>query len=61
MAKKLSEPIFKRMFYRILICMKCNCKLRGSIEDVKAGKIKCRKCGSVQLRPKAKTRRGANK
>ena len=59
MAKKLPEDVAKRLFYNMYVCMKCNAKIRTQVEKVKKGKIKCRKCGSKALRPKAKERRGA--
>ena len=59
MAKKLPEAMANRMFKNMFICMKCNAKIRALPENVKAGNIKCRKCGSKQLRLKAKERRGA--
>ena len=59
MAKKLPEAMANRMFKNMFICMKCNAKIRASPDKVKTGKIKCRKCGSKQLRLKAKERRGA--
>jgi len=38
--------------------MKCSAKIRAPPEKVKKRKIKCRKCGSKELRLKAKERRG---
>lgn len=58
MAKKLPEPIANRMFKNMFVCMKCNAKIRSAPDKVKKKKIKCRKCGSKQLRLKAKERRG---
>ena len=49
------EREFKNMF----VCMKCNAKLRSDPFMVREGKVKCRKCGSKDLRMKAKERRGA--
>ena len=59
MAKKLPEAMANRMFKNMFVCMKCNAKIRAIPDKVKAKKIKCRKCGSKQLRLKAKERRGA--
>ena len=59
MAKKLPEAMANRMFKNMFICMKCNAKIRAIPDSVKGGDIKCRKCGSKQLRLKAKERRGA--
>jgi len=58
MAKKLPEPLANRMFLNMFVCMKCNAKSRSNPVKVKKGKIKCRKCGSKELRLKAKERRG---
>ena len=59
MAKKLPDEVSKRLFQNMFVCMKCNAKIRAPIVKVKKGRIKCRKCGSKQLRLKAKERRGA--
>ncbi|MBI5347683.1 MAG: 50S ribosomal protein L40e [Candidatus Aenigmarchaeota archaeon] len=61
MAKKLANVAMKRLFLNVFICMKCNAKRRANPDMVKKRKIKCRKCGSKQLRPKAKEKRGQNK
>lgn len=58
MAKKLPEAVSRRLFLNMFVCMKCNAKIRAQPEKVKKGKIKCRKCGSKDLRLKAKERRG---
>jgi ribosomal protein L40E len=60
MPKKLPEIVMKRIFMNVYVCMKCNAKLRTELKRVKAGKVKCRKCGSKALRLKAKERRGAS-
>ncbi|MFA4819631.1 MAG: 50S ribosomal protein L40e [Candidatus Aenigmatarchaeota archaeon] len=54
----MPEPIANRMFKNMFVCMKCNAKIRAAQDKVKKHKIKCRKCGSKQLRLKAKERRG---
>ncbi len=59
MPRKLNEVVLKRMFQNVYICMNCNAKIRGSYAKVKEGKVKCRKCGSKDLRLKAKEPRGA--
>ncbi|MCX6818554.1 MAG: 50S ribosomal protein L40e [Candidatus Aenigmarchaeota archaeon] len=46
------------MFHNVFVCMKCSAKIRAPPEKVKKRKIKCRKCGSNELRLKAKERRG---
>ncbi|MBI2076486.1 MAG: 50S ribosomal protein L40e [Candidatus Aenigmarchaeota archaeon] len=48
----------KRLFQNVFICIKCNARVRALPEKVKKGKIKCRRCGSKDLRLKAKERRG---
>lgn len=58
MAKKLPEAVANRLFLNMFICMKCNARIRANPSKVKARKIKCRHCGSKQLRLKAKERRG---
>ena len=59
MAKKLPEVVAKRVFHNMFICMNCKARIRAQPEKVKKRKIKCRKCGSKDLRLKAKERRGA--
>ncbi|MBI2970815.1 MAG: 50S ribosomal protein L40e [Candidatus Aenigmarchaeota archaeon] len=49
----------KRLFENVFVCMSCHAKMRTTMDKVKRRKIKCRKCGSKDLRPKAKERRGA--
>ena len=49
----------KRMFENVYVCMNCHATLRSTFERVKKRKVKCRKCYSKDLRPKAKERRGA--
>jgi len=61
MAKKLQEAVVNRLFKNVHICMKCNAKMRTTPQKVKLGKVKCRKCGSKQLRLKAKEKRGQTK
>lgn len=59
MKKKIPEEVANRLFENVFVCMKCNAKIRANLQKVRAGKIKCRKCGSKQLRPKTKERKGA--
>ena len=59
MQKKLPDFVANRLYNNVFVCMKCNAKLRTSMEKVKRGKSKCRKCSSKALRLKAKERRGA--
>lgn len=58
MAKKINEFAAKRLFINMFVCMRCNAKIRAQPDKVKKGMIKCRKCGSKNLRLKAKERRG---
>jgi ribosomal protein L40E len=59
MPKKAMGPVFGRLFQNVFICLRCNGKIRAQPDKVKRGLIKCRKCGSYKLRPKAKEPRGA--
>lgn len=59
MAKKVMGIAGKRLFENVFVCMSCHAKMRTTMDKVKRRKIKCRKCGSKDLRPKAKERRGA--
>ena len=59
MGKKIAEAAANRLFLNMFICMRCNAKIRAQPDKVKKGFIKCRKCGSKNLRLKAKERRGA--
>lgn len=52
------EDAYKRMFSGVYVCMDCNAKIRAQEHKVKAGKIKCRKCGSGALRVRSKESRG---
>ncbi len=61
MAKKIPEFVMNRVYKNVFVCMKCKSKIRASLENVKKGKVKCRKCGHKSLRLKAKERRGAGK
>ncbi len=59
MAKKDLGPAGKRLFENVFVCLKCHAKIRSQTEKVKRKLVNCRKCGSKDLRPKAKERRGA--
>jgi len=54
MAKKLFPEATARLYYRVFVCRVCKSKVRADPAKVKAGKVKCRKCGSRALRPKRK-------
>lgn len=59
--KKIPDEVAKRLFENVFVCMRCNAKIRASPAKVKAGKVKCRKCGYKKLRPKAKEKKGGTK
>jgi len=50
----MKEEAKKRLFDRVFVCMRCKSKIRADGFKVRAGRIKCRKCGSNALRPKSK-------
>jgi ribosomal protein L40E len=50
MVKQRFPEAESRLFQRVFICMKCGAKLRTDLPKVRAGKVKCRKCRSKQLR-----------
>lgn len=57
--KKLPDEIVKRLYANMYVCRRCNAKLKAQPLAVSEKTAKCRKCGSKQLRLKAKERRGA--
>lgn len=52
MPKKMFPEAMQRLFYRVYVCKVCKSKIRADPAKVRKGKIKCRKCGSHDLRPK---------
>ncbi|MEM5834684.1 MAG: 50S ribosomal protein L40e [Candidatus Aenigmatarchaeota archaeon] len=52
MVKKSFPEALQRLFFRVYVCRVCKTKMRADPAKVKAGKVKCRKCGSRALRPK---------
>jgi ribosomal protein L40E len=46
-----------RLFKNMFVCRKCKHKIRASPVKVKLGQVKCRKCGSHQLRPKKREKK----
>ena len=52
MAKKVFPEAMNRLYHRVFVCRKCKSKIRADPAKVRAGKVKCRKCGSRALRPK---------
>ncbi|MDD5416915.1 MAG: 50S ribosomal protein L40e [Candidatus Aenigmarchaeota archaeon] len=57
MGKVRAPATVRRVYERMFICMRCNSKLRSDTLRVKAGKVKCRKCGYKHLRAKKKDRK----
>ena len=57
MVRKIFPEAVARLFNRVFVCKKCKSKIRTDYSKVKAGKVKCRKCGSKQLRSKRKERK----
>ena len=52
MVKKTFPEAMERLYHRVYVCRVCKTKMRADPAKVKAGKIKCRKCGARALRPK---------
>ena len=57
----MEDPAIRRLYDRVFVCMRCNAKIRADPEKVRAGKVKCRKCGYKGLRPKKRMRKGKAK
>jgi ribosomal protein L40E len=57
MAKQKFPEAEARLFTRVFICMHCGARLRADTHNVKAGKVKCRKCRHKQLRHIKKERK----
>jgi len=43
-----------RLFKNIFVCKNCKSKIRSEPKKIISGKIRCRKCGSKDFRPKRK-------
>jgi len=54
MVKKIAPEAIHRIFDRVFVCRVCKHKMRANPAKVRAGKVKCRHCGSTALRPKRK-------
>lgn len=52
MVKKTFPEAMARLYHRVYVCRVCKSKIRADPAKVKAGKVKCRICGSHYLRPK---------
>lgn len=45
------QAAFNRLFKNVFVCKKCGSKIRANPRKVVEGKVKCRKCKSIALRP----------
>ena len=54
MAKKIFPEASARLYHRVFVCRVCKHKIRADPAKVRAGKVRCRYCGSTDLRPKRK-------
>jgi len=54
MVRKTFPEAVARIFNRMYVCRHCKSKIRADPAKVRAGKVKCRNCGSRVLRPKKK-------
>jgi ribosomal protein L40E len=54
MVKKSFPEAVARLYTRVYVCRVCKTKIRADAAKVKAGKVKCRRCGNKNLRPKHK-------
>lgn len=59
MVKKIFPEAVQRLYHRVFVCRKCKSKIRADYAKVRDRKVKCRKCGSKDLRPKRKEKRTA--
>ena len=57
MGKQKFPEAEKRLFLRVFVCMNCGAKIRADFPKIRAGKVKCRKCRSKQLRAIHKDRK----
>jgi len=57
MVKKTFPEAMHRIYHRVFVCRKCKSKIKADYTKVREGKVKCRKCGSKNLRPKRKEKR----
>ncbi len=57
MPKQKFPEAEKRLFSRVFVCMKCGAKIKTDLSKIRAGKSKCRKCRSKQLRAVHKERK----
>ena len=59
MVRKTFPEATHRLYHRVFVCRKCKSKIRADYAKVRDRKIKCRKCGSKDLRPKRKEKKTA--
>jgi len=52
MVKKVFPETLARLYNRVYVCRVCKTKMKAEPSRVRAGKVKCKKCGSPALRPK---------
>lgn len=52
---KFDESI-GRMFSRVFVCRNCKTKMKTDKMRIIKGEVKCKKCGSEQLRPLKKSK-----
>lgn len=52
MAKKVFPEAMKRLFLNVYVCKRCKSKIRADYSKVLQKKVKCRRCGYRDLRPK---------
>jgi tRNA(Ile2) C34 agmatinyltransferase TiaS len=52
MVKKVFPETLARLYNRVFVCRVCKTKMKAEPSRVRAGKVKCKKCGSLALRPK---------
>jgi len=45
MAKKVFSEAVARLYSRVFVCRVCKSKIRADLAKVRAGKVKCRRCG----------------
>ena len=57
MVKKTFPEAVARLYKRVFVCKKCKSKIRTDYSRVRDKKVKCRKCGSKDLRPKKKEKK----
>jgi ribosomal protein L40E len=48
------EAATHRIFGNVFVCRRCNSKIKAQPRKISEGKIRCRKCKSLALRPKSK-------